>query len=74
MIQPVNREAYSDESDYPSANHSNDVWVPTPEEIARECAKIRADWSESEFRKRAGVRNTIRWVVPEVRVAEWAEN
>jgi hypothetical protein len=74
MIQPVNPNAFTDETDYLSPNHTSDVWVPTPEEIAAECAKIRADWSEAEFRKRAGVRHTIHWIVPEVRVAEWAEN
>jgi hypothetical protein len=40
------------------------VWIPTPEEIADETARIRATWSEGERQRRA-VRCPP-WAVPEV--------
>ena len=39
-------------------------WVPTPEEIACECARLRATWSARE-RERRAVRQP-RWTAPQV--------
>ena len=34
-------------------------WNPTPEQIAEETRKIRASWSDAEYRARAGLRDGI---------------
>ena len=42
------------------------VWIPTPEEIADETERIRANWSEGERQRRA-VRCPP-WAIPKVSV------
>lgn len=52
-------------------------YVPTPAEIRRACAEIRAQWTPNEQAKRAigarAVRETVNyWVAPEYSVRELA--
>lgn len=42
-----------------------DHWVPTQQEIARECRRIRAGWTDSERKSRWTT--PTRWEVPTVR-------
>ena len=40
-------------------------YLPTPEEIRIECEKIRAGWTEDDWRRRTSV-NAAEWTPPEV--------
>lgn len=48
-----------------------DCYLPTREEIAAECAKIRESWSNWEHRRRAGfgIRGRLKWEVPTTHLA-----
>jgi hypothetical protein len=46
---------------------------PSPEQIAAECERIRATWSEQETRKRSAWATSPRWVAPKVEVDELGE-
>ena len=45
-------------------------YVPSRQDIQRECARIQAGWSDAERRVRGGARNraAVRWQVPQVHV------
>lgn len=40
-------------------------YLPTPEEIRAECAKIRSEWTEEDWRRRVS-RDAAEWTLPEV--------
>jgi hypothetical protein len=40
-------------------------YLPTPEQIQSECARIRAEWTETRWRE---ARDASAWVLPRVRV------
>jgi hypothetical protein len=40
---------------------NNQRYVPTPEQIAEECEKIRSEWSEDRWKKQSQVKE---WCVP----------
>lgn len=44
---------------------------PSPEEIARECAEIRREWSKAEYYRRAGMRSRRpgKYRIPMVKVS-----
>jgi hypothetical protein len=44
---------------------------PSPEQIAQECARIRENWSKSEFYRRAGMkgRRPGKYRIPEVKIS-----
>jgi hypothetical protein len=44
---------------------SRERYIPTPDEIAEECAKIREGWSEERWRRQ---RETRDWEVPVIKV------
>lgn len=44
---------------------SRPAYMPTPAQIREECRKIRANWSDKEYRKRASHPDRApRWYVP----------
>ena len=62
-------------------NHKqrSEPYDPTPDEIAAECRKIRAGWSEETYRVRAGgvtrmaVRESVAWTPEEYTEKEISE-
>lgn len=56
-----------DEREYPSRNPD-----PTHEEIREACLEIQSEWSEREFKKRAGVRPAP-WTAPTVTLPQQEE-
>lgn len=48
--------------------HKPHATDPSPGEIRERCRSIRAEWSESTYRQRAGILKQ-RWTVPETRVS-----
>jgi|TARA_R110000824_G_scaffold124248_5_gene282534 hypothetical protein len=44
---------------------NNQRYVPTPEQIAEECEKIRSEWSEDRWKRQ---RETKDWEVPVIEV------
>ena len=53
--------------------NSNDVYCPSPEEIAEACREIRKGWSEQEHRRRAVGIALEPYTVPRVHVSQRAE-
>lgn len=45
-----------------------DVYIPSREAIARECAEIRKSWSARERRKRSAERTLPPWMPPTIRL------
>lgn len=43
-------------------------YIPSPDEIRRQCVEIRKSWSEAERRSRSSQRNR-RWEIPVTKVA-----
>jgi hypothetical protein len=50
-------------------NFQGPKYEPTPQEIAIATAEIRRNWTESEYRRRAGVEPSS-WSIPEVAVID----
>lgn len=49
------------------------VYLPSREEIVRECAAIRSHWSEREHRKRSVEKVALRWRPPTIHVEQDAQ-
>jgi len=47
----------------PRSSYQAPVYVPKPEDIRRECARIQRTWTERQERERAG-RVVRRWMPP----------
>jgi hypothetical protein len=45
-------------------------YIPSPEQIRRECVAIRGAWSEKERRQRGPVENR-HWSVPVMKTTQW---